>query len=83
MKARSTFKRSAASCANEVKVLFDNPRTNASGPIAVDGVEVALLLEPATELSRTGVFELPVDPDDRLSAVEESQAGSVCIGPPG
>lgn len=64
-------------------MLLDNPRTKASGPIAVEGVEVALLLEPATELSRTGVLALPVEPDDRFSPVEQSQAGSECVGPPG
>lgn len=86
MKARSTFNRSAASCANEVKVLFDSPKTNASGPTAVDGCEVALLLEfPSTEPSRTGVLELPVDPGAGVctSSVADNHAGRGRIGPPG
>jgi len=84
MKARSTFKRRAASCAKDVRVLLDNPKTNASGPIAVEGCELALLFEfPSTEVSRTGVLELPDELVGSSSAVEHSHAGSGRVGPPG
>lgn len=60
MRARSTLSRNAASCAKEVRVLLDTPRTSDSGPIAVDGREVALLVEFPEPSAAGGVLGAPV-----------------------
>lgn len=68
MKARSAFSRSAASCAKEVKVLLFEPSTSASGPNAVDGREVALLLPCVEPSPAAGVLGVPAELEDGKSS---------------
>jgi hypothetical protein len=75
MKARSAFRRSAASCAKEVKVLFVDPSTRSSGPIAVDGSEVALLLPCVEPSPAVVVLGVPEEPEDGKSSLGDSQEG--------
>lgn len=83
MKARSAFKRSAASCANEVNVLFVEPSTSASGPIAVDGRVVALLLPCVEPSLAAGVPGVPEEPEDGKSSPLDSQEAIRPEGPAG
>ena len=59
IKTRSTFKRKAASWANDVNVLFEVPRTRASGPIVLAGRVVALLAEGSEPSEMGGVIVVP------------------------
>jgi hypothetical protein len=83
MKARSAFNRSAASCANEVKVLLVEPSTRSSGPIAVDGREVALLLPCVEPSPAARVLGVPAEPEDGKSSLGGSQEGIRQVEPAG